>query len=179
MDDDKRIVYPTELLIKKLGERYAAYQSIARSIFGKEVPMPITDLRDLARIRPASQLRLDTFSRTAGNAGAVPEFQRSERVSNLLEALWKVSVAEKALYLHRLLHAQPCLKLPKSVQTEGMNGGYGGYQIMTGSFNGILSGTIPEYQRYTTEEVRAVLQVFESFKNGIVKISHLPIPRYF
>lgn len=148
-----------ESLLKQLSERYAAYQYIAKSIFGKEVMMPITDLQELASIR---RDRPSFFERdtdvTGGRTGALAELRWPEGVSNLLEAMRRISVAERAIYAHRLLQAQPDLKLPKGILTEKMGGGYGQYRIMTGSFDAILNGSTPEEQRLTSEETQAALE---------------------
>lgn len=65
-----------ESLLRQLSERYAAYQYIAKSIFGKEVMMPITDLQELASIRrdQPSFFERDTDV-TGGRTGALAELR--------------------------------------------------------------------------------------------------------
>jgi hypothetical protein len=121
--------------------------------------MPITDLQELASIR---RDRPSFFERdtdvTDGRTGALAELKWPEGVSNLLEAMRRISIAERAIYAHRLLQAQPDMKLPKGVLTEKMGGGYGQYRIMTDSFDAILNGTTPEENRLTLAETQAALE---------------------
>lgn len=155
--------------LKQLSERYAAYQYIAKSVFGKEVMMPITDLQELASIR---RDRPSFFERdtdvTGGRTGALAELRWPEGVSNLLEAMRRISIAERAVYAHRLLQGQPDLKLPKGILTEKMGGGYGQYRIMTSSFDAILNGSISEEQRLTSEETQAALEEQASAVNFVL-----------
>lgn len=121
--------------------------------------MPITDLQELASIR---RDRPSFFERdtdvTGGRTGALAELRWPEGVSNLLEAMRRISIAERAVYAHRLLQAQPDLKLPKGVLTEKMGGGYGQYRIMTDTFEAIRNGTTPEEGILTFSETQEALQ---------------------
>ncbi|MBI5613305.1 hypothetical protein HY947_00085 [Candidatus Gottesmanbacteria bacterium] len=158
-----------ESLLKQLSERYAAYQYIAKSVFGKEVMMPITDLQELASIR---RDRPSFFERdtdvTGGRIGALAELRWPEGVSNLLEAMRRISVAERAVYAHRLLQAQPDLKLPKGVLTEKMGGGYGQYRIMTDIFEAIQNGNTPDDERLTLSETQEAVKEQAAAVNFVV-----------
>jgi hypothetical protein len=145
-------------LITKLSERYAAYQHIAKSIFGKKVVMPITDLQELVSIRREnpSFYQRDTDA-TGGKTGALAEIRWPEGVSNLLEAMKRISTAEKAIYAYRLLSANPNLKIPKTFLTDKMGGGYGSYRIMTKTFDQIIDQSIMEEDLLTIEDVKQLV----------------------
>lgn len=151
--------YLRESLLKQLSERYVAYQYIAKSVFGEKVTMPITDLQELVSIRRRTPLLFERDTNVNdGRVGALAELRQPEGVSNLLEAMRRISAAERAVYAHRLLQAQPELRLPKGVLTEKMGGGYGQYIIMTDTFENIRNGTTSEEGRLTLSETQEALQ---------------------
>lgn len=122
--------------------------------------MPITNLQDLSDVGEG-RLLLWPDTNVEEAIGAYAEFRRPEGVSNLFEAMRRISRAARAVYAYRLIQAQPDLRLPKGVLTEMMHrlhGELGQFRIMTYTFEAILNGTTPEDERLTLEETQQALQ---------------------